>query len=104
MARKTNANSKKKETITLRGVDTEIVIIPYEDDKMLGFATLTIYGFIKIYNCKVIDGENGIFLAMPNYKGSDNKYYSHAYLDDEDKDGRFVVDEISALLDAHYND
>lgn len=101
MARKTE--TKKNESITLKGENTEIIIRPYEKDSMLGFATLTIYGFIKIYNCKVINGKNGIFLAMPNYKGSDDKYYSHTYIDDKDKDGRFVVDEINALLDEHYN-
>lgn len=102
MARKTETK-KQSNNITLKGENTVIDIRPFEKDNILGFATLTLYGFIKFYNCKVIKGKESVFLAMPSYKGSDDKYYSYSYIDSRDKDGRFVTDEIDALLDDHYN-
>ena len=101
MARKTNDSKKgtKNENVVLKGENVEINIRPYEDGTLLGFATVTIYGFIKIYNCRVLNGTNGVFVALPQYKGTNGKYYSHCYIDPEDDDGKFISDEISALLD-----
>ena len=101
MARKTNDSKKetKNENVVLKGENVEIVIRPYEDGTLLGFATVIIYGFIKIYNCRVLNGTNGVFVALPQYKGTNGKYYSHCYIDPDDDDGKFISDEISALLD-----
>ena len=101
MARKTNESKKetKNENVVLKGENVEIIIRPYEDGTLLGFATVIIYGFIKIYNCRVLNGTNGVFVALPQYKGTNGKYYSHCYIDPEDDDGKFISDEISALLD-----
>ena len=100
MTRKTNDSKKetKNENVILKGENVEINIRPYEDGNLLGFATVIIYGFIKIYNCRVLNGTNGVFVALPQYKGSNGKYYSHCYIDPEDDDGKFISDEISALL------
>ena len=101
MARKTNDSKKetKNENVVLKGENVEITIRPYEDGNLLGFATVTIYGFIKIYNCRVLNGTNGVFVALPQCKGTNGKYYSQCYIDLEDDDGKFISDEISALLD-----
>ena len=101
MARKTNEtkNETKNENVVLKGENVEISIRPYEDGNLLGFATIIIYGFIKIYNCRVLNGTNGTFVALPQYKGTNGKYYSHCYIDPEDDDGKFISDEITALLD-----
>ena len=101
MARKTNESKKetKNENVVLKGENVEIIMRPYEDGTLLGFATVIIYGFIKIYNCRVLNGTNGVFVALPQYKGTNGKYYSHCYIDPEDDDGKFISDEISALLD-----
>ena len=100
MARKTNETKKetKNENVVLKGENVEIIIRPYEDGNLLGFASVIIYGFIKIYNCRVLNGTNGVFVALPQYKGTNGKYYSHCYIDPEDDDGKFISDEISALL------
>ena len=101
MARKTNEtkNETKNENVVLKGENVEISIRPYEDGNLLGFATIIIYGFIKIYNCRVLNGTNGTFVALPQYKGTNGKYYSHCYIDPEDDDGKFISDEITTLLD-----
>ena len=100
MARKTNDSKKEtiNENVVLKGENVEINIRPYEDGNLLGFATVIIYGFVKIYNCRVLNGTNGVFVALPQYKGTNGKYYSHCYIDPEDDDGKFISDEITALL------
>lgn len=39
---------------------------------------LTVNG-VKIYGCRVVEGNKGDFIGFPSRKGSDGKYYSHAY-------------------------
>ena len=33
-----------------------------------------------IYGCRIIEGKNGNFISFPSRKGTDGKYYSHAYI------------------------
>lgn len=89
---------KSKPTpVTLESENVKIEVRPYEKDNLLGFATLTIYGDITIYNCRVIYGKNGPFISMPSYSGSDGKYYNYVYID-KDND---LAKEISDLI-ANY--
>lgn len=39
---------------------------------------------VQIYGCRIVDGKNGTFISFPSRRGTDGKYYSHAYavLDD----------------------
>ena len=98
MARKTTKNETENKNITLKGENIEIIVRPYEDGTLLGFATIIIYGFIKIYNCRILSGTNGVFISLPQYKGTNNKYYSHVYIDPADDDGKFIIDEINGLI------
>lgn len=98
MARKTTKNKTNNKNITLKGENVEIIVRPYEDGALLGFATIVIYGFIKIYNCRILSGTNGVFISLPQYKGTNDKYYSHVYIDTEDDDGKFISDEINGLI------
>ena len=52
MAGKTKYSKKenKNENVVLKGENVEIIIRPYGNGNLLGFATVIIYGFIKIYN------------------------------------------------------
>lgn len=52
---------------------------------------------LTIYGCRVADGKKGgNFVSFPSRKGSDGKYYSHAYirLTDEEQD-----DILDAVMD-----
>lgn len=41
------------------------------------------YGDVIITGCRVVDGKNGAFLAMPSREGSDGEYYPVVYLSHE---------------------
>ena len=49
------------------------VIIP--DSKICGYASVTIDGAIAIHDIKVINGQNGLFIAMPSRKDKENNEY-----------------------------
>lgn len=36
---------------------------------------------VSIYGCRIVSGKNGDFISFPARKGSDGKYYNHAYID-----------------------
>ena len=94
MARPTKKKSDKKEPVILTSENVKIEIRPFEKDNLLGFATLTLYEDIKIYNCRIVYGKNGPFLSMPSYQGSDDKYYNYCYID-KDSD---LAKEINDLV------
>ena len=48
---------------------------------------------VKIYGCRVVEGKNGDFIGFPSRKGSDGKYYSHAY-------AALAPDAVSLVLSA----
>lgn len=53
---------------------------------------LTVNG-VKIYGCRVVEGKNCDFIGFPSRKGSDGKYYSHAY-------APLAPDAVSLVLSA----
>jgi len=54
---------------------TEIRIRKIDSDsKMKAVASVTLGGEIVIHDIKVIDGKNGLFIAMPSRQTPDGKY------------------------------
>lgn len=52
---------------------------------------------VEIYGCRIINGRDGEFVAFPQRKGSDGRYYKRAYVELTDDQ----TDEIiSAVYDA----
>lgn len=60
---------------------TEVAIYPIKgnSDKLKAFAAITIDSEFVIKGLKVINGNNGLFVAMPNEKGADGQYYDTAF-------------------------
>ena len=54
------------------------------------FFTLELNG-VAINNCRVAEGKNGDFVSLPQYRGSDGKYYSHVFF-------RFSKEDEAAIL------
>lgn len=46
---------------------------------------------ITIYNCKIVNGKKGDFIAFPSYKGKNGKYYSHAYVNLSERDSDDII-------------
>lgn len=53
---------------------------------------------VSIYGCRVVEGKNGDFVSFPAYKGSDGKYYSHAYIKLSDADTENIVKQVEEMI------
>ena len=57
----------KVTSVNLKKIDNQ--------ENLKAFATIILYDSLAIHNLKLIQGNNGLFIAFPNYKGSNDKYY-----------------------------
>lgn len=48
------------------------------------FANIDISGVIEIYGCKLMDGQNGTWVSMPQRKGKDDKWYDEVRIKSDD--------------------
>lgn len=53
---------------------------------------------VMIYGCRFVEGKNGDFVSFPSYKGSDGKYYSHAYIKLDEASVKLIDEQIDQLL------
>ena len=53
---------------------------------------------VSIYGCRVVEGSKGDFISFPSYKGSDNKYYSHAYIKLSEDDTKNIITQVEDML------
>lgn len=53
---------------------------------------------VFIYGCRVIESKNGDFVSFPSYKGSDGKYYSHAWVKLSDEDTKSIVKQVEDMI------
>ena len=58
---------------------TEIRITLREDEKLRGFASITLDDCFVIRGLKIIEGANGMFVAMPNRKRKDGSFQDIAH-------------------------
>lgn len=66
------AAKKEQPTINIKGMKVEKV--RKLSDKVIGFSLLG--NGLGLYNLKVIAGKTGDFIAAPQEKGKDGKYYN----------------------------
>lgn len=50
-----------------------------KESKMRAVASITIDSSFVVHDIKVIEGDNGLFIAMPSRKGSDGEYKDIAH-------------------------
>ena len=53
---------------------------------------------ITIYGCRVIQGKKGDFVAFPQRKGGDGKYYSHVYLALTEEETQDILEKVCQIL------
>ena len=53
---------------------------------------------VMLYGCRYVEGKNGDFISFPSYKGSNGKYYSHAYIKIDEACLNIIDEEIDKLL------
>ena len=77
---------KKTEVKELTSENIVIKFRPYSNGSTVGFATITLYDCITIYNCVVVRKKNGtLFVSMPQFKGKNDTYYNYVYIDKDDE-------------------
>ena len=53
---------------------------------------------ITIYGCRVIQGKKGDFVAFPQRKGGDGKYYSYVYLALTEEETQEILEKVCMIL------
>ena len=53
---------------------------------------------VTIYNCRVVNGSKGKFIAFPQIKGKDGTYYSQAYAPLSDHDQTKIIEKIESFV------
>lgn len=83
------ASSKKEQpTLTIKGMKVDKV--RRLSDKVVGFSLLG--NGLGLYNLKVIAGSKGQFVAAPQEKGKDGKYYNvYAVYFSEDDEQKIIA-------------
>lgn len=77
---------------------TEVAIRKVSDKgNFLGSASITLDGAVIINDCKIMSGKNGKFVALPDRKGTDGKYYHTVYIADK----RLLEDVNAKVIEAY---
>ena len=58
---------------------TEVRIFPIDDKKVKAFATITFDNCFVVRDIKIIDGINGLFVAMPSKRTKDGTFKDTAH-------------------------
>ena len=58
---------------------TEVRVIPYESNKLKAFASITIEDAFVVDGFKIIEGDKGVFVAMPSKQTKEGKSINTAY-------------------------
>ena len=53
---------------------TEVKVFPVNEDRLKAYVTITIDNCFVVRDLKVINGNNGLFVAMPSRKRPDRKH------------------------------
>lgn len=54
--------------------NVEIKKVEKENSRLRGMASITLDNCLAIHNIRVIEGDKGLFIAMPSRKTEDGKY------------------------------
>ncbi|RME21415.1 MAG: septation protein SpoVG [Deltaproteobacteria bacterium] len=58
---------------------TEVKVFPVNEDKLKAYATITFDRCFVVRDLKIIQGNNGLFVAMPSKKRKDGTYKDTAH-------------------------
>ena len=58
---------------------TEVKVIPVEEERLKAFVTITFDNCFIVRDVKVINGNNGLFVAMPSKKRKDGTFRDVAH-------------------------
>ena len=59
--------------------DVRVRVVEKEDSKMRGFASVTIDNQFVVHDIRILEGDNGLFLAMPSKQTGVGEYRDIAH-------------------------
>ena len=59
--------------------NVRVRVLEKENSKMRGFASVTIDGMFAVHDIRILEGENGLFLAMPSKPVAPGEYRDIAH-------------------------
>lgn len=74
-----------------------------KEGKMKAVVSITLDGQFVVHDIKIIDGEKGLFIAMPSRKSNDGEYRDIAHpinSDTRDVIQHIILDEYQSVLDS----
>ncbi|MFZ5585135.1 MAG: septation regulator SpoVG [Thermodesulfobacteriota bacterium] len=77
---------------------TEVRVFPVEEDRLKAYATITLDRCFLVRDLKVIQGNKGLFVAMPSKRRKDGTYQDTAH--PLNSDTRRMIEE--AVLGEYY--
>lgn len=81
---------------------TEVRIFPVDEAKLRAYVTITLDGCFVVRDLKVIDGPEGLFIAMPSKKRKDGTFKDIAHplnAETRERFERVILDEYERELD-----
>lgn len=75
---------------------TDVRVFPVEEDKLKAYVTITLDNCFVIRDLKVINGNSGLFIAMPAKRRKDGTYKDIAHplnADTRDRMEKMILDE-----------
>ncbi len=53
---------------------------------------------VTIYGCRIVEYKGDDFVSFPSRKGSDDKYYNHAYYPLTEDDTKEIISQVEKLI------
>lgn len=95
-ARRTTNNTAK--TVEYGHVDSYSVDRVRDSEYGLYFS-LTVNG-VTVNDCKLIEGDKGVFISLPSKKGSDGKWYSAVWFRFSPEDAMKIINDVYKALEG----
>lgn len=82
--------------------DVRVRLVQKEDSKLKAVASMTIEDCFVVHDIKVIEGQEGYFIAMPSRKASDGEYKDIVHpINTETR--KLIIDVILEAFNAELN-
>ena len=82
--------------------NVRVRVVEKENSKMRGFASVTIDNQFVVHDIKVIEGEKGLFIAMPSKRALDGEYRDIAHpinSGTRDRIQKIILDKYAEVLE-----
>lgn len=85
-------------TATIQVTECRVYPSPVEDERLKAFATITLNGCFVVNDCKMINGNSGLFVAMPARRRNNGEFHKVAHPINQELRDRIE----QAVLDAYW--